>query len=238
MPASTKPYLFSCSLCGECRKDPAHTRSHRFRTSENDSAQRYPLCKYCLGRVRSTCDFLGFLRILKDGHWRCEDEEAEKAAWEESVRLREQMFWCRVGGGVIPAPHHNHADSARSPRVSQERKEQERKISEELERTGEIQPKDITPVDVTFSSPRASKVPVIVKEVKVEEEVTEPPSPTPTPSKVEESSNEQEVSAISEKHESVRNSTQSTKSLKVESPGESGTEAGQRLSITIPGAFE
>ncbi|KAL5331018.1 hypothetical protein ACEPPN_000545 [Leptodophora sp. 'Broadleaf-Isolate-01'] len=236
MPASTKPYSFSCSLCGESRKDAAHTRSHRFRTSENDSAQRYPLCKYCLGRVRSTCDFLGFLRILKDGHWRCDDEEAEKAAWEESVRLREQMFWCRVGGGVIPAPHHSHTDSAKSPRISQERKDQERKISEELERTGEIQPKDITPVDVTFSSPRASKV--LVKEDKLEEDAAEPPSPPPTTSEVEESVIVPEAPEEPEKHESVRNSTQSTKSLKVGSHGEGEKEAGQRLSITIPGAFD
>jgi len=236
MPASSKPYSFSCSLCGESRKDPAHTRSHRFRTSENDSAQRYPLCKYCLGRVRSTCDFLGFLRILKDGHWRCEDEEAEKAAWEESVRLREQMFWCRVGGGVIPAPHHNHADSARSPRISQERKDQERKISEQLERTGEIQPKDITPVDVTFSSPRASRVPV--KEDKPEGDAAEPPSPAPTTAKVEENAIVPEASEESEKQESVRNSTQSTKSLNVGSPGEREKEGAQRLSITIPGAFD
>ncbi|KAL2065458.1 hypothetical protein VTL71DRAFT_3128 [Oculimacula yallundae] len=238
MPTSTKPNAFSCSLCGESRKEPAHVRSHRFRTSENDSAQRYPLCKYCLGRVRSTCDFLGFLRILKEGHWRCDDEEAERAAWEESVRLREQMFWCRVGGGVIPAPHHSHLDSAKSPRVSQERKDQERKISEELERTGEIQPKDITPVDVTFSSPRASKVPL--KEEKAVVDDTEPPTPTPKPLEVGEKVNVAEVSETPEKHESVRDSIQSTKSaesLKAESP-EEGEKGGQRLSITIPGAFE
>ncbi|KAH7386164.1 hypothetical protein BKA64DRAFT_758545 [Cadophora sp. MPI-SDFR-AT-0126] len=230
MPASSKPYSFSCSLCGESRKDPAYIRSHRFRTSESDSAQRYPLCKYCLGRVRSTCDFLGFLRILKDGHWRCDDEESEKAAWEESVRLREQMFWCRVGGGVIPA-HHSHADSAKSPRISQERKDQERKISEELERTGEIQPKDITPVDVTFNSPRASKI-------SVKEDAAESPSPAPTPSAEDERIQVMEVSDDVVKAGSVRNSSQSTQSPKVGSLAEGEKEGGQRLSITIPGSFE
>lgn len=119
-PTSKKLYVFSCSLCGETRRDPAHIRTHRFRTSEADSAQRYPLCKYCLGRVRSSCDFLGFLRLLKDGHWRTDDEESEHAAWEESVRLREQMFWCRMGGGVVPVGsthhilHENHSKCARS----------------------------------------------------------------------------------------------------------------------------
>lgn len=99
------PQLEPCSLCGEARKDEEkHLRNHRFRTSESETAQRYPLCSsYCLGRLRSTCDYLSFLRIVKDGHWHAEDEDAEKAAWEESVRLREQMFWSRIGGGVVPA---------------------------------------------------------------------------------------------------------------------------------------
>ncbi|CAD6498918.1 BgTH12-04574, partial [Blumeria graminis f. sp. triticale] len=95
-----------CALCGESRKDPEYTRTHRFRTNSSENAQTYLLCKYCLGRIRSTCDLLGFLRILKDGYWRCDDEESERAAWDESIRLREQMFWCRVGGGVVPVMNH------------------------------------------------------------------------------------------------------------------------------------
>ena len=44
------------------------------------------------------------MRIVKDGHWRVGDgEEEERSGWEESVRLREQMFWARIGGGVVPA---------------------------------------------------------------------------------------------------------------------------------------
>ncbi|KAL2161119.1 hypothetical protein VTH06DRAFT_8338 [Thermothelomyces fergusii] len=125
-----KPELNPCSLCGEARKDEEYLRTHRFRVSESDTTQvGYPLCRYCLGRVRSTCEFLGFLRIVKDGHWRADDEDAEKAAWEESVRLREQMFWSRIGGGVVLAGHTRHpsASSAapslrgeRSPRPSTE----------------------------------------------------------------------------------------------------------------------
>lgn len=105
MPSSSKNVAYSCALCGESRNEPEYIRSYRFKTNENENAQRYPLCKYCVGRMRSTCDFLGFLRILKDGHWRCDDEESEKSAWEESVRLREQMFWSRLGGGVVPVVH-------------------------------------------------------------------------------------------------------------------------------------
>ncbi|RDA88923.1 hypothetical protein CP532_5480 [Ophiocordyceps camponoti-leonardi (nom. inval.)] len=115
--AIVKPHLNPCSLCGECREEPEHLRNHRFRTSESNSAQRYPLCGYCLGRVRSTCDFLGFLRLIRDGHWRADGEDQEKAAWEESVKLREQMFWARIGGGVVPA---GLVHSDRSPRSSQD----------------------------------------------------------------------------------------------------------------------
>ncbi|KAL8945972.1 MAG: hypothetical protein Q9222_007571 [Ikaeria aurantiellina] len=102
MPVAIKHNIFTCSLCGENRQDEEHARSHRFRTSENENAQRYPLCSFCLTRVRASCDFLGFLRILRDGHWRADDEEAEVQAWEECVRLRERMFWARIGGGVVP----------------------------------------------------------------------------------------------------------------------------------------
>ncbi|KAI5199991.1 hypothetical protein E4T38_06718 [Aureobasidium subglaciale] len=94
---------YACALCGESRRTEAHARRHRFRTSEDESAQRYPLCEFCLGRVRATGDFLGFLRMVRDGLWRASTEEDIKAAWEESVRLREKMFWARLGGGVVPA---------------------------------------------------------------------------------------------------------------------------------------
>jgi len=104
-------------MCDESRNDAEHIRTHRFRTNETSQAQRYPLCPYCTARLRSVCDFLAFLRTIKEGHWRCDTEEDERAAWEESVKLREHMFWCRVGGGVVPAPSFTTAlkeDLARS----------------------------------------------------------------------------------------------------------------------------
>lgn len=247
MPASTKPYAFACSLCGETRKDSAHIRSHRFRTSENDNAQRYPLCKYCLGRVRSTCDFLGFLRVLKDGHWRADDEESEKAAWEESVRLREQMFWRRVGGGVVPAHHSHHSDASRSPRVSEdERREREAKLSKEIQQTGKIQPRDVTPVVEPPSSnarKRTSKASAredtaeglwqaaqedAVAPGPVEKSSTESETPNESPNGVSEQDS-------SNKHNAARDSAQSTSSLQVASSEEEGTDGVKRLSITIPG---
>ena len=95
--------IFACSLCGEARKAPPYLRQHRFRTSESEDAARYPLCGYCLERVRASADFVGFLRMVRDGHWRCGSEEEDRGAWGEGVRLRERMFWARVGGGVVPA---------------------------------------------------------------------------------------------------------------------------------------
>ena len=121
MPTSNKMSVFSCALCGENRRAPEFARTHRFRTNESESAQRYPLCAYCLNRVRSCCDYLGFLRMVKDGHFRADGKDGEKIAWEESVRLRERMFWARIGGGVVPAygvndsPRHSTEDQKPQP---------------------------------------------------------------------------------------------------------------------------
>ncbi|KAI3478651.1 hypothetical protein L1887_59365 [Cichorium endivia] len=108
--------IFSCALCGESRKNEPYVRKHRFRTSEEDSAQRYPLCDYCLGRTRAAGDFVGFLRMVRDGHWRAESEEEQKSAWEEAVRLRERMFWARQGGGVIPSLVKQETPSTANPK--------------------------------------------------------------------------------------------------------------------------
>lgn len=58
--------------------------------------------------------------MVKDGHWRADDEDHEKAAWEESVRLRESMFWSRIGGGVVPVNLAESMGDARSRRPSQD----------------------------------------------------------------------------------------------------------------------
>ncbi|EON98170.1 putative gdp gtp exchange factor protein [Phaeoacremonium minimum UCRPA7] len=213
----TKPQLYPCSLCGEQRKDEQHLRTHRFRTSENESAQRYPLCKYCLGRVRSTCDFLGFLRIVKDGHWRADDADAEKAAWEESVRLREQMFWSRIGGGVIPATHVAHATAngsssstgEKSPRLSQE--SSQGKSEETLQQEKEETPNEEDREEEVFATPS-------------EEAHSEILSVSPDI----ETSSEKTLQAAAEipMPESNRNSTQSLAS---------DCEKPKRLSINIPG---
>ncbi|GKZ20479.1 rab guanine nucleotide exchange factor S2 [Aspergillus brasiliensis] len=102
MPPSAKKYEFPCSMCGERRDGPTNERTHRFRTSDSETAQRYPLCILCLEKVRSSCEFTGYLRLILDGHVRIGDAEEEKDAWDETIRLRERMFWSRIGGGIIP----------------------------------------------------------------------------------------------------------------------------------------
>ncbi|KAJ5572860.1 hypothetical protein N7450_009844 [Penicillium hetheringtonii] len=102
MPAATKKYEFPCSVCGERRPGENNERTHRFRTSESESAQRYSICVQCLERIRACCEFTGYLRLILDGHIRAGDAEEEKDVWEETVRLRERMFWSRVAGGIVP----------------------------------------------------------------------------------------------------------------------------------------
>lgn len=103
MPSTPRLYLYSCALCGEVRKGDINPRTHRFRTSDNETAQRHPLCVLCLEKVRASCDLVGYLKVLKDGHVRVDDTDEEKDVWEETIRLRERLFWARIGGGVVPA---------------------------------------------------------------------------------------------------------------------------------------
>ncbi|KAI8292913.1 Rab guanine nucleotide exchange factor sec2 [Colletotrichum sp. SAR11_240] len=203
--AIVKPQFYPCSLCGDSRKDDEHLRTYRFRTSESESAQRYPLCKYCLGRVRSTCDFLNFLRILKDGHWRADDEDAEKAAWEESVRLREQMFWSRIGGGVVPASQPAPSASEKSPRPSHE-----------------SDARDVEPV--------VAQVPAIVEADEKPEEDKSDVKDADTPEETEAPPARPETPNTNN-----RKSTQSLAPETAANEGKDGAKDGEkRLSLSIP----
>lgn len=136
-PTSTSRFrapVLPCSLCGETRKGDQYARKYRFKTADNEDSQRYPLCDWCLGRVRATCDYIGFLRMIAAGHWRAETDDEKKSAWEESVRLRERMFWNRIGGGVVPA-FIPMRDSPRSPTFANAEKT---RTSEESNQSVEI----------------------------------------------------------------------------------------------------
>ncbi|KAI5463987.1 hypothetical protein BGZ63DRAFT_349687 [Mariannaea sp. PMI_226] len=177
--AMMKPQFYPCSLCGESRTDPKYLRNHRFRISEADSAQRHPLCNYCLTRIRSTCGFLGFLRMVKDGHWRTDDEDHEKAAWEESVRLRDQMFWSRLGGGVVPVTQSAlSVDLEKSPRPSEESRAMLKPASREA-----------SPVDLDRAARTVKKGPI--------EEPHTPPNQMDGAASIRSSINSLEVKSIS-----------------------------------------
>lgn len=102
IPPASKKLEFPCSVCGERRPGEQTERTHRFRTSDSETAQRYSLCIHCLERVRSCCEFTGYLRLILDGHLRAGDVDEEKEIWEETIRLRERMFWSRIAGGIVP----------------------------------------------------------------------------------------------------------------------------------------
>ncbi|CAI9634578.1 unnamed protein product [Alternaria burnsii] len=137
--------VFPCSLCGEARNGDQYARKFRFKPSDTEDSQRYPLCDWCLGRVRATCDYIGFLRMVAAGHWRAETEEEKKSTWEESVRLRERMFWTRVGGGVVPSFVPLRDGSPHSPTFTSDdiKQQREERMSEE-ESIISFEPRDIT----------------------------------------------------------------------------------------------
>ncbi|ODV90262.1 hypothetical protein CANCADRAFT_31277 [Tortispora caseinolytica NRRL Y-17796] len=97
-----RPVLTPCSLCGESRPDEKYLRRYFMRVSAKEDATKYYLCPYCVARVRASCNLMSFLRAIRDRVWRVDTEEELRKAWEESVKLREQMFWTRIGGGVVP----------------------------------------------------------------------------------------------------------------------------------------
>lgn len=217
-----RPELYPCSLCGESRKDDEFLRTHRFRTSESGSAQSgYALCKYCLGRVQSTCNFLSFLRIVKDGHWRADDEDAEKAAWEESVRLREHMFWSRIGGGVVPLVHgHSNVSAAASPRPSHE-------VVDEVPRPAEL-------AALPHESPKdVEEIRLELEEAKTEDATPVPFQPvdiTPTPRTPPTTASYIQEPATPP----TTNNRDSTQSLTPKPPPPTDGSDPKRLSVTIP----
>ncbi|KAI1437021.1 hypothetical protein GGR50DRAFT_686166 [Xylaria sp. CBS 124048] len=219
----SRPQYYPCSLCGEMRKDEPYLRNYRFRTSESDSAQRYPLCQYCLARVRSTCDFLGFLRMVKDGHWRADNSDSEKVAWEESVRLRDQMFWSRVGGGVIPI-HNSHSHSS----VTGE------KATRNSHEAIQSSKKD----DAKKESSKASSISAVSHTIpKTDEPSRDEKTPTPESNISVPDASATTVALKDSDHQQPETSTIETGSQPEEAVSEQGKDRVHRLSLTIPGEF-
>ncbi|KAJ5395497.1 uncharacterized protein N7487_009800 [Penicillium crustosum] len=162
MPPAAKKFDFPCSVCGERRPGTSNERTHRFRTSDSETAQRYSLCILCLERVRSCCEFTGYLRLILDGHLRAGDTEEEKEIWDETIRLRERMFWSRVGGGIVPLcnrpsePEAELASTEFNPDAPEDDDDQY-----------------LYPVDVTYLEPRVEKASPAADQLAPETPITE-----------------------------------------------------------------
>jgi hypothetical protein len=248
MPAPISKFrgpINACALCGENRKPDQYARRHRFRTSEAEDAQRYPLCDHCLGRVRMSCDYIAFLRMIRDGHWRAETDDEINAAWEESVKLRERMFWQRIGGGVIPA-YLPSRDSPRSPDFSKP----DNRPSEDSVRRNQIDSAQ-DPFKGDGSAKRASVgEPVIVQERHDShvspEDLPSSQGSTNTQDEVERQlqnemrhstgSKSSDADTVTHVEDSSRQEEENSDTA-FTTPAETPNKETQRLSLTIPGAF-
>ncbi|OAL65583.1 GDP/GTP exchange factor Sec2p [Trichophyton rubrum] len=133
-------------------------------------------------KMRACCEFVGYLRLVVDGHVRtsgdgeAEIKEREREAWEETVRLRERIFWARIGGGVVPAF------------ISGKKAEDD--SAKEKEKIEQSDDAPLVIKDITVTSPVDAKETPVSTPTKpeAETETTEQlassistPTPTPTP---------------------------------------------------------
>jgi hypothetical protein len=188
--------------------------------------------------------------MVAAGHWRAETEEEKKSAWEESVRLRERMFWSRLGGGVVPS-FIPMRESPRSPGFASGKADVARKSEESQISDGK--PLD-SAVDMTESvekarksedDPFSSKEGDQTKRVSIGRTVlSEPSAPTDTLTQEEEKIEQQaeaqlreEVRKLEEVNAELRVKHQRSVSTPL-SPEPTSRRKDERLSLTIPGAFE
>ncbi|EGE00831.1 GDP/GTP exchange factor Sec2p [Trichophyton tonsurans CBS 112818] len=182
-PSSMSSTSTPCALCGD-RRTTVNPRTHRFRTSSSDSAPKHALCLLCLEKMRACCEFVGYLRLVVDGHVRtsgdgeAEIKEREREAWEETVRLRERIFWARIGGGVVPAF------------ISGKKAEDDGEKEKEKEKVEQSDDAPLVIKDITVTSPVDAKQTTVSTPTKPEAETEttdqlassiSTPTPTPTP---------------------------------------------------------
>ncbi|AET37342.1 guanine nucleotide exchange factor SEC2 Ecym_1085 [Eremothecium cymbalariae DBVPG len=81
-PSNSPPVAIQdpCAFCSESRNDILeHGRLYVLKTLQKNedgsttSETQYPLCHYCLLKVRQTCEIFAFLRSLKSGAWNLEN---------------------------------------------------------------------------------------------------------------------------------------------------------------------
>ncbi|CEP64349.1 guanine nucleotide exchange factor SEC2 LALA0_S11e02080g [Lachancea lanzarotensis] len=81
-PADSPPIAIQdpCAFCSEGRNDILeHGRLYLLKTLQKNEDgtitpnAQFPLCHYCLLKIRQTCEIFAFLRLLKSGAWHLED---------------------------------------------------------------------------------------------------------------------------------------------------------------------
>jgi hypothetical protein len=159
------------------------------------------------------------------------------------------MFWSRIGGGVIPASHMHHAvhthGREKSPRTSEDARNVTKtmqKLGEEADMTGEIIPKDITPVPEVIKPDEAANAAFLAerkakKQSSMSDGAAEGVWEAAQADAVLPDLDLQERAAAERPEEEKGNANRdSAQSLSVYS--DSGEKDTKRLSITIPGSFE
>lgn len=74
---------------------------------------------------------------------KCEAGDEVRGAWEECTRLRERMFWARIGGGVVPAGA-SMSGGTGIPRISVEQSRREQREESPEADAGALEPLDVT----------------------------------------------------------------------------------------------
>lgn len=106
----------ACAFCSESRNDILeHGRLYVLKTLQRnedgttETTNQYPLCHYCLLKVRQTCEIFAFLRSLKEGVWHLEKVTLTSIATGGSSKFSE----------VTKTPHTSATkEEAKSKRMS------------------------------------------------------------------------------------------------------------------------
>ncbi|CAI4035854.1 hypothetical protein SMKI_14G0630 [Saccharomyces mikatae IFO 1815] len=97
----------ACSFCGESRDDIIeHARMYILKTlhKADDGTEQvtntYPLCHWCLLKLRQTCEIFAFLRSLKVGAWHLEKLEAQSITKGDLGKFSEVTKRTKTDGRV------------------------------------------------------------------------------------------------------------------------------------------
>ncbi|ODQ80059.1 hypothetical protein BABINDRAFT_161696 [Babjeviella inositovora NRRL Y-12698] len=99
-PIATKEH---CAFCGESRNDVLeHSRLYYLRIVPQKTEETYPMCQYCLGRIRAVCEFFSTVRLISKGvvvSFRNKDdvENSYRKCYVMLLKLRAKMLWARAG---------------------------------------------------------------------------------------------------------------------------------------------